>query len=130
MDDARLKLVVALLTALRRALSDYLPVKSNLVILDILMFILSEYLQERPLTIKRLFLSLDLSHTGFRYHFKRLVDNGWVNLSKLAEESADQRLRLVTPSDKLISGTLLINDIIDKRFEKNGNNRNSEDPLN
>ena len=130
MDKARLKLEVALLMALRSAISDYLPVRSNLVILDILMFVLTEHLQERPLTVKRLFRSLDLSHTGFRYHFKKLVDNDWVHLSRITEENTDQRLRFITPSDKLISRILLITDVLDGQFEKTRNSKEPADLLN
>ncbi len=97
MDKASLQLEVTLPVALRYAISNYLPVKSNLVIFDILMFILTEPLEERPLSVKTLFRSLDLSHTGFRYHFKKLVDNDWVNLSKITREDTDRRLRFVTP---------------------------------
>lgn len=122
MDKARLKLEVTLLMALRSAISDYLPIRSNLVILDILMFVVTEHLQERPLTVKRLFRSLDLSHTGFRYHFKKLVENDWVHLSKITEENTDQRLRFITPSEKLISRILLITEAIDGHFEKTRDN--------
>ena len=115
--------------ALRNALSDYLPIRTNLVILDILMFVLTEYLEERPLTVKRLFRSLDLSHTGFRYHFRKLVDSDWVCLSKIAEEHTDQRLRFITPSDKLISKILLITDIIDRQRDKTRNNKEPADLL-
>ena len=130
MDKARLKLEVASLTALRNALSDYLPIRTNLVILDILMFVLTEHLQERPLTVKRLFRSLDLSHTGFRYHFKKLVDNDWVYLSKITADNTDQRLRFITPSDKLVSRIVLITDIIDCQFEKTRNKKEAADLLN
>lgn len=127
MDKASLQLEVMLPVALRYAISDYLPVKSNLVIFDILMFILTEHLAERPLSVKRLFRSLDLSHTGFRYHFKKLVDNDWVNLSKITREDTDRRLRFVTPSDKLISRILLVTTAIDDQFEKNSHGKKEAD---
>lgn len=113
-----LKLKVALLISLKNAISDHLPIGSNLVILDILIFVLAEYLHERPLTIKRLSLSLNLSHTGFRYHFKKLVDDDWINLSRLIKKSSDQRLRFITPSNKLISQIVLISNIINDQFEE------------
>lgn len=121
MNKAIYRLKIKLLVAFRSAISDHLPVKANLVIFDILMFVLTEHLQERPLTVKRLFRSLDLSHTGFRYHFKKLIDNDWVILSKMMEENADQRLRFITPSDKFISRIYLINDFMDNQF-KNATN--------
>ena len=129
MDKARLKLEVTLLMALRSAISDYLPIRSNLVILDILMFVVTEHLQERPLTVKRLFRSLDLSHTGFRYHFKKLVDNEWVHLSKVTEENTDQRLRFITPSDKLISRILSISDVIDSQVDHIRHDKETADLL-
>ena len=122
MDKASLELETALLVAFRNAISDHLPIRSNLVIFDILMFVLTEHLQNRPLSVKRLFRSLDLSHTGFRYHFKKLVDNNWVILSKITEENTDQRLRFITPSDKLVSRILLINDAMNVQF-RNARNR-------
>lgn len=107
MNKMYLKLKVALLISLRNAISDHLPVGSSLVILDILMFVLTEYLHERPLTMKRLLLSLDLSHTGFRYHFKKLVDDNWINLSRLTEKNSDQRLRFLHLPAKLVTKIVL-----------------------
>lgn len=46
MNKMYLKLEVALLISLRNAISDHLPVGSSLVILDILMFVLTEYLMK------------------------------------------------------------------------------------
>ena len=127
MDKASLQLEVTLLVALRCAISDYLPVKSNLVIFDILMFISTEHFGERPLSVIRLFRSLDLSHTGFRYHFKKRGDNDWVNLSKITQEDTDRRLRFVTPSDKLISRILLVTAVIDDQFEENSHDKKKAD---
>ena len=118
MNKMYLKLKVALLISLRNAISDHLPVGSSLVILDILMFVLTEYLHERPLTMKRLLLSLDLSHTGFRYHFKKLVDDNWINLSRLTEKNSDQRLRFITPSSKLVTKIVLISNIMNDQLEE------------
>lgn len=130
MDKASLQSDVAQLVAFRCAISDHLPVRSNLVIFDILMFVLTEYLLERPLTVKRLFRSLDLSHTGFRYHFKKLVDNDWVNLSKITKENTDQRLRFITPSAKLISRIELITGVINRQLVKKNNEKEMADALN
>ena len=118
MNKMYLKLEVALLISLRNAISDHLPVGSSLVILDILMFVLTEYLHERPLTMKKLLLSLDLSHTGFRYHFKKLVDDNWINLSRLTEKNSDQRLRFITPSSKLVTKIVLISNIMNHQLEE------------
>ena len=118
MNKMYLKLKVALLISLRNAISDHPPVGSSLVILDILMFVLTEYLHERPLTMKRLLLSLDLSHTGFRYHFKKLVDDNWINLSRLTEKNSDQRLRFITPSSKLVTKIVLISNIMNDQLEE------------
>lgn len=115
-----LKSDVSLLINLRCAISDHLPIKSNLVVFDILMFVLNEYAFNRPLTVKRLFRSLHLSPTGFRHHFRALLDDDWVFLSRMVAPEGDQRLRFVRPSPKLIAGLIeikrIINDSIEKHF--------------
>lgn len=108
MNKKNLKSDVSRLISFRRAVSDYLPVRSNLVVFDILMFVLNEYSFGRPLTVKRLFRSLHLSHTGFRHHFKNLVDEDWVYLSKTLSPDDDRRLRFISPSPRLIASIVEI----------------------
>lgn len=109
---------VSLLITFRRAISDHLPVKSNFVVFDILMFVWNEYSFNRPLTVKRLFRSLHLSPTGFRHHFRFLVNENWVSLSKMMAPEADQRLRFIRPSPKLIASISEIKRIINDSIEK------------
>lgn len=113
-----LKSDISLLINLRCAISDHLPIKSNLVVFDILMFVLNEYTSNRPLTVKRLFRNLHLSPTGFRHHFRVLLDDDWVFLSKMVAPEGDQRLRFVRPSPKLIAALFEIKRVINESIEK------------
>lgn len=114
MNKKYLKTDVSLLITFRCAISDHLPIKSNFVVFDILMFVLNEYSYNRPLTVKRLFRSLHLSPTGFRHHFRALVNDNWVSLSKMPAPESDQRLRFIRPSPKLISSVSEVKRIINE----------------
>ena len=51
------------------------------------------------LTVKRLFATLPYSSTGVRYHFERLLNDGWLELD---DGINDKRIKIVKPSPKLI----------------------------
>lgn len=114
MNKKYLKTDVSLLITFRSAISDHLPVKSNFVVFDILMFVVSEYASNRPLTVKRLFRSLHLSPTGFRHHFRVLVNDNWVSLSRMPSPESDQRLRFISPTPKLITRVSEVKKIINE----------------
>lgn len=114
MNKKYLKTDVSLLITFRSAISDHLPVKSNFVVFDILMFVVSEYASNRPLTVKRLFRSLHLSPTGFRHHFRVLVNDNWVSLSRMPAPESDQRLRFISPTPKLITRVSEVKKIINE----------------
>ena len=114
MNKKYLKTDVSLLITFRSAISDHLPVKSNFVVFDILMFVVSEYASNRPLTVKRLFRSLQLSPTGFRHHFRVLVNDNWVSLSRMPSPESDQRLRFISPTPKLITRVSEVKKIINE----------------
>jgi len=51
------------------------------------------------ISIKGLFSKLPFSDMGIRYHFERLVKDGWIELTP---DRTDGRVKLAVPSEKLI----------------------------
>ena len=60
---------------------------------------ISESSDSEALTVKRLFATLPYSSTGVRYHFERLLNDGWLEFD---DGITDKRIKIVKPSPKLI----------------------------
>jgi len=52
----------------------------------------------KELTVKALFASLPYSDMGLRYHFRKLVQSGWIELQTTND---DARVKQVKPTEKL-----------------------------
>ena len=52
----------------------------------------------KELTVKALFATLPYSDMGQRYHFRKLVENGWIELHAI---DGDARVKQVKPTEKL-----------------------------
>ena len=84
---------------LRQRISEKLPIGNSLLSLDILIVVMMESSDSEALTVKRLFATLPYSSTGVRYHFERLLNDGWLELD---DGINDKRIKIVKPSPKLI----------------------------
>ena len=92
--------ILRLMRAIRRASRSNLPVDSSFIPFDILLNLLQFHQENQPVSIKTLFASLPYSDMGVRYHFRRLVKNGWV---KLEQSPFDSRSKICVPTEKLLS---------------------------
>jgi hypothetical protein len=86
------------LQEIRKLTGELLPVTHSLIPLDILLIVLDAKIQEKSLTVKGLFSQLPYSSMGIRYHFKKLLDECWIELHAAPN---DNRTKYVVPSDKL-----------------------------
>lgn len=86
------------LRRLREYLSVYLPVSHSLIPLDILLTVFCGGLDGQELTVKGLFASLPYSDMGIRHHFKKLIEENWIELHN---GDKDSRLKRVRASEKL-----------------------------
>lgn len=92
------KQAVDVLFNVRQHITNNLPVGNSFLPLDILLAVLRESSKNELLTVKRLFASLPHSHTGLRYHFDKLLVEGWLELEAV---DCDKRIKIVKPTVKL-----------------------------
>lgn len=83
---------------LREQLSIHLPISHSLIPLDILLTSFCGDQNGEDLTVKALFASLPYSDMGIRHHFKKLLDEGWIELHN---GDKDSRLKRVRATNKL-----------------------------
>jgi DNA-binding MarR family transcriptional regulator len=88
-----------LVSNIRQLITQKLPVQNSLIPLDILLVIL-DIKNADCLTVKQLVASVSQSHTGFRYHFSRLIKDDWIELKTV---ETDKRTRIVVPTRKLLN---------------------------
>lgn len=77
-----------------------LPIGHSFIPYDILLYLFHSDSANETMTVKSLFASLPYSEMGTRYHFNRLVANGWIEL--VANEK-DTRMKVCRPTDKFNS---------------------------
>jgi len=87
-----------------------LPLENSLVAFDIILFFSDCLVHSRTVTVKDLFESLPYSYTAVRYHYKRLLSNGWLEQKN---DTNDLRVKYVYPSQRMEE---LIHKLLD-RFE-------------
>jgi hypothetical protein len=64
-----------------------------------MLIVVSHYISQEELTVKRLFNSGEFSEMGNRYHFRRLIEKDFIVLKN---HPNDSRLKLILPSQKLL----------------------------
>jgi len=94
-----------LLKKTRTVTAANLPIGHSFIPYDILLYLFHCQSIEEATTVKSLFASLPYSDMGTRYHFNRLVANGWIEL--VANEKY-ARIKVCRPTDKFISRFELI----------------------
>ena len=67
-----------------------LPIDNSLVALELILFVTEQHESSNQITIKHLFSSLEHSYTGLRHHYKRLIDDGWLEHD---EDRGDKRIK-------------------------------------
>lgn len=89
-----------LLKKVRYITVSHLPIKNSFITYDLLIHLIENDLSGNLLTVKRLFAELPYSDMGTRFHFKRLVDEEWI---ELIENKEDARSKYCKASEKLKS---------------------------
>lgn len=90
--------VVAMLAFLRKQSAAYLPIGHSFIPYDILITVVDSFVGDKELTVKALFATLPYSDMGLRYHFRKLIDTGWIELHAT---NGDARVKQVMPTEKL-----------------------------
>ncbi len=93
-----------------RAISaELLPLDNSFISFDLLFKIGLAHIENDELTLKALFTGLPHSEMGMRYHFRRLLANGWIELQPSPH---DRRSKRVIATCKLLEQLTLL----DQRF--------------
>lgn len=90
--------IVDVLQKIRLVTSSHLPIGHSTIPYDIFLHLLRCNAIEEKTTVKSLFTCLPYSDMGVRYHFNRLIENGWIDL---ATDNHDLRVKICYPTDKL-----------------------------
>jgi hypothetical protein len=90
--------VVSTLALIRKQSAAHLPIGHSFIPYDILVTVVDSFTSDKELTVKALFATLPYSDMGLRYHFRKLVDGGWIELHAVND---DARVKQVKPTDKL-----------------------------
>jgi hypothetical protein len=93
----------------RNKSAELLPLDNSLIPFDLLFKIGLAHADNQDLTLKSLFSGLPHSEMGMRYHFRRLLLNGWI---EVYQSKNDRRSKLVLPAKKLLHQFY----ILDKEF--------------
>ncbi len=91
--------VVTTLSLIRKQSADYLPIGHSFIPYDILVAVFECHSNGSNLTVKSLFASLPYSVMGLRYHFRKLIETGWLELHAIDN---DARVKQIKPTEKLI----------------------------
>ena len=98
MDIKQQHSVVATLALIRKQSAVHLPIGHSFIPYDILVTVVDSFTSDKELTVKALFATLPYSDMGLRYHFRKLVDGGWIELHAV---NGDARVKQVKPTEKL-----------------------------
>jgi hypothetical protein len=90
--------VVSALVFIRKQSINYLPIGHSFIPYDILITVVDSHTNNKELTVKALFASLPYSDMGLRYHFRKLLNDGWIELQPM---NGDKRVKQIKPSEKL-----------------------------
>jgi hypothetical protein len=95
--------VIKYMVALRNCGKENLPMSDSLIAYDLILFIAVTYGEQQPITIKQLFSSLPHSYTAVRYHYNRLLNDGYV-IHK--HDEYDKRVKYIQPTEKFLSSVV------------------------
>lgn len=98
MENKQQQTVVATLALIRKHSAAHLPIGHSFIPYDILVTVIDSFTSDKELTVKALFATLPYSDMGLRYHFRKLIDTGWIELHAV---NGDARVKQVKPTNKL-----------------------------
>ena len=92
-----------------------LPLENSFIPFDMLFKIGLAHFEKQDLTLKSLFTGLPHSEMGMRYHFRRLLADGWI---EVRPSPSDRRAKLVIATPKLLDQLALIDLAFAKMVEQ------------
>jgi hypothetical protein len=95
--------------------SELLPLDNSFITFDLLVKIGLAHTENDELTLKALFTGLPHSEMGMRYHFRRLLANGWIELHP---SPYDRRSKRVIATSKLLGQLMLLDQEFFKSVEQ------------
>lgn len=97
--------IAHLLKAANQLSAIHLPLGGSLVAYELLLNLYLHHSRGEEVTIKALFASIPYSDMGIRYHLRKLINEGWLEL-KTAQH--DKRTRICVPTPLFESAWLKI----------------------
>ena len=108
----------AVLVALLRHTSDisatHLPLGGSLIAYRLLLNLYLIQLQGESPTVKSLFATIPFSDMGIRYHLRRLLDAGWMELKP---SETDKRTKVCVPTEKFNKAWAAIFDELERQLD-------------
>ena len=95
----------------------HLPLGGSLVAYELLLNLYLHHIRGEEVTIKALFAGIPYSDMGIRYHLRKLIEDGWLEL-KTAEH--DRRTRICVPTSQFDSAWAAIMSDLDEALKENG----------
>lgn len=92
--------IINFINDLIKSCNDDFPINNSIEILKILNYVMVFYISDRPLSLKVLYTELNVSELCARKNIRRLEQNRWLFLKT---DDFDTRVKLIKPTDKLIS---------------------------
>jgi DNA-binding MarR family transcriptional regulator len=87
--------IATLLKTANQLSSKHLPLGGSLVAYELLLNLYIHHARGEQVTIKALFAGIPYSDMGIRYHLRKLIDEGWLELKTAPH---DKRTRICVPT--------------------------------
>ena len=100
---------------MRTMSAELLPLDNSFIPFDLLFKIGLAHIENDELTLKALFTGLPHSEMGMRYHFRRLLANGWIEVQP---SPSDRRSKRVIATRKLLDQLKLLDQGFVKAVEQ------------
>jgi DNA-binding MarR family transcriptional regulator len=85
---------------LHQWVKENLPIENSLIAYDLILLLSIHSYSNNTVSVKNLFSSLPHSPTAIRYHYQRLLNDGWIEHH---QDAKDRRIKYVRPSIKFIT---------------------------
>ncbi len=84
---------------LHQWVKENLPIENSLIAYDLILLLSIHSYSNNKISVKNLFSSLPHSPTAIRYHYQRLINDGWIEHYL---DAKDRRIKYVQPTTKFI----------------------------
>lgn len=108
--------IATLLKTANQLSAKHLPLGGSLVAYELLLNLYVHHSRGEQVTIKALFAGIPYSDMGIRYHLRKLISEGWLEL-KTAHH--DKRTRICVPTPLFENAWLMIMMDLEKTLQQN-----------